>query len=107
LEHLPDWERYSEVLIEVYRGKGVRGRPPHEPVTLLRMLFRSYRHDVSGRDVESLTVLHLTFKWFVGRGVDELPPDHSTVAQFKKWMVENREGWRNLRDFRLARKDAN
>ena len=97
LEHLPDWERHSEVLIEVYRGKGVRGRPPYPPVMLLKMLFVSYLYNVSERDVESLTNLHLVVKWFVGLGVDELPPDHSTLSKFKKRIVENREGWERLR----------
>jgi len=38
---------------------------------LLKMLFVSYRYNVSERDVESLTNLHLVVKWFVGLGVDE------------------------------------
>jgi len=49
----------------------VRRRSPHAPVMLLKMLFVSYRYNVSERDVESLTNLHLVVKWFVGLGVDE------------------------------------
>jgi IS5 family transposase len=93
LDQLFDWGKYSEVLIERYQGKGLRGRPPYDPVVLLKMLFVSYLYNVSERDVESLTSMHLAVKWFVGLAVDEQAPDHSTLTKFKQRLVRDQAGW--------------
>ncbi|HHE73451.1 MAG TPA: transposase [Chloroflexi bacterium] len=92
LDSLFDWEKYSEVLIQIYQGKGLRGRPPYNPVVLLKMLFVSYLYNVSERDVESLTNVHLAVKWFVGLAVDERAPDHSTLTKFKQRLVKDQAG---------------
>jgi len=37
LNNLFDWDSYSEKLLMLYKGKGIEGRPPYDPVIILKM----------------------------------------------------------------------
>ena len=74
LKHLIDWEALTEDLIELYKGKGLVGRPPYQPSLVFKMLFVSYLYGVSERMVEELARYHLAIKWFLGLAADEAPP---------------------------------
>lgn len=83
------WERFSERLIELYQGRGERGRPPYDPVVILKMLILSYLYDLSERQTEVFANDSLSGKCFLGLAVDEPAPDHSTLTAFKKRIMEN------------------
>lgn len=83
LNELFPWAEMSADLIEAYRGRGIIGRRPYDPVQILKMLFVSYLYGISERQVEEMVNFHLVVKWFVGLAVDESAPDHSTLTQFK------------------------
>jgi len=95
LEKLFDWDVYSEAFIELYQGKGRRGRPPYNPMLIFKMLLISYLYDVSERDVERLVDENLIAKWFVGLAMDASPPDHSTLSAFKRRLIRG-QGWETL-----------
>ncbi len=95
LEELLDWEVYSEAFIELYQGKGRRGRPPYDPMLIFKMLLVSYLYNVSEREVERLVDENLIAKWFVGLAMDASPPDHSTLSAFKRRLIRGR-GWETL-----------
>ena len=38
LERVVNWSKFTEQLIELYDGRAEVGRPPYEPVVLLKML---------------------------------------------------------------------
>jgi hypothetical protein len=42
LRELVPWQRYAYRLLEHYRGKGMRGRPPIDPAIVLKMLLWMY-----------------------------------------------------------------
>ena len=92
LERLFDWEAQSQELIRLYKGQGLRGRPPYPPVLILKMLFLSYLYNVSERAMEELADVNLLVKWFLGLAVDEPAPDHSTLTAFKRRFLEG-ERW--------------
>jgi len=84
-----DWEVFSHKLLKWYRiseSKG-GGSLPYDPALLLRMLFLSYLYDISERQIEERVTFDLTFKYFVGLGVDEKAPDHSTLTYFKERLL--------------------
>ena len=56
---------------------------------MLKMLLLSYLYNVSERQVEDLCNLYLPAKSFLGLGVDEKAPDHSTLTAFKERILEN------------------
>ncbi len=84
-----DWEVFSHKLLKWYRiseSKG-GGNLPYDPALLLRMLFLSYLYNISERQIEERVTFDLTFKYFVGLGVDEKAPDHSTLTYFKERLL--------------------
>jgi len=87
LQELFDWEALCGDLIKLYKGKGLRGRPPYKPELTFKMLFLSYLYNVSERQMEQLATYHLAVKWFLGLAVDERAPDHSTLTKFKNRLI--------------------
>lgn len=89
LTEVVPWQRFTYKLVKYYRGRAKEGRPPYDPVVVLKMLLLSYLYDVSERQVEDLCNLYLPAKYFLGLGVDERPPDHTTLTAFKNRVLEN------------------
>ena len=83
LEEVVDWDVFAPKLVRLYQGKAKRGRPPYNPVVILKMLILSYLYDLSERQVEQYVNDSLSAKWFLGMAVDEAAPDHSTLTRFK------------------------
>ena len=82
LEEVVDWEIFTSRLVRLYRGKAKRGRPPYNPVVILKMLVLSYLYDLSERQMERQVNDSLSAKWFLGLAADEAGPDHSTLTKF-------------------------
>lgn len=72
-----------------YRGKGQIGKAPYNPTLILKMLLLSYLWNVSERMVEELANDSLSVGLFLGIGVNEKVPDHSTLTVFKNRLVQN------------------
>ena len=89
LKRVVPWERFSHKLVRYYRGHARLGRPPYDPATVLKMLLLAYLYNISERQVEDYCNLYLPAKYFLGLGVDERPPDHSTLTLFKRRILEN------------------
>ncbi|MBC7262723.1 MAG: transposase [Chloroflexi bacterium] len=83
------WEQFTAKLVQYYRGRAQEGRPPYDPVVVLKMLLVSYLYNISERDTEDLANFYLPVKYFLGLGVDEKAPDHSTLTAFKNRILEN------------------
>jgi len=93
LSQVIDWDVYNDLLLPAYKGLAETGRPPYPPVVLLKMLVIAYLYGFSERQVEEATTYHLAIKEFVGLGITEAAPDHSTLSDFKARMREA-GGWR-------------
>jgi len=85
-------------LIEAYKGGGEYGPPPYPPEKILRMLLVPFIFNISEREAEQVARFNLLAKYFVGLGVDELPPDHSTLTVFKDRLLkyQGKRAWENL-----------
>ena len=88
LKQIISWERFTEKLIKLYKDGGMYGRPPFEPALLLKMEMIAYLYNLSERQVETYVNDNLSAKYFVGLAVDQKAPDHSTLAKFKKRLIE-------------------
>jgi len=89
LKRIVPWQRFSQELVQYYQGRAKHGRPPYDPGVVLKMLLLSFLYNISERQVEDLCNLYLPAKCFLGLGVDERPPDHTTLSAFKKRILEN------------------
>lgn len=86
-KELIDWEAFTSRCLRWYTGGGRVGRPPYNPATLLRMLFYSYLYDFSERVTEESVNDSLSAKYFLGLGVNEPAPDHSSLTYFKERLL--------------------
>jgi IS5 family transposase len=92
LNQVIDWDAFVDVLLPAYRGLAETGRPPYSPVLMLKMLVIAHLYNFSERQVEEAANYHLAIKEFVGLGVDECAPDHSTLSDFNRRLKEM-GGW--------------
>ena len=84
-----DWSVFTRKLMKLYKGGGEYGPPPYDPALILRMLLVSYLYNISERATEEFVRYFIPAKYFVGLGVDELPPDHSTLTVFKERLLKH------------------
>jgi IS5 family transposase len=89
LRGIVEWSRYSRKFLDYYRGKGEVGQAPYDPAMILKMLLISYLYNISERQTEVVANENLPVKFFVGLGVDEKAPDHSTLTWFKNRVTQN------------------
>ena len=89
LDEIIPWEYFAEQLIQLYMGGAMYGRPPFDPIMMLKMLLLAYLYDISERQIEQQINDSLSMKYFLGLAVDEKAPHHSTLCKFKKRLHEN------------------
>jgi len=92
------WERFTQGMLSVYKGGGEYGPTPYAPDKILRMLLVPYLFNISEREAENVVRFNLLAKYFVGLGVDELPPDNSTLTVFKDRLLkaQGQKAWESL-----------
>ncbi len=88
LNQLIDWECFTDRIIELYRGGGEYGRPPFNPTQILKMCLLAYFYNLSDRQVEVHVNENLPAKYFVGLGLDQKAPDHSTLTVFRNRLIK-------------------
>jgi hypothetical protein len=64
-------------------------KPTHIVPRLVRALLVGYLFDWSGRQLEFQIRYNLVVKWFVGYGVFDAGPDHTTLNRFETWVCEH------------------
>lgn len=106
LRHLVDWDKFVRPLLQVYKGGAEVGGVPYHPSVLFRMLLLSYLYKLSERQVEEYVNDSLAAKYFLGLGVDQKAPDHSSLTVFKDRVLAKKgpQGFQELfgRVVRLA-----
>jgi IS5 family transposase len=82
------WGTIVAPILTAYKGGAEFGPSPYHPEKLLRMLLVAYLFGISERRCEEMVNDTLSAKYFVGLGVDESAPDHSTLTVFKTRITE-------------------
>ena len=84
LDKAIDWHEFTPKLVEAYKGKACRGESPYHPLILFKMLLLAYLLNVSERAIEEQCYWYIPVRLFVGLGVHDAVPDHSTLTLFKR-----------------------
>jgi len=87
LNEMLDWRKYTQKMMRWYKGRAEYGRPPFDPVVLLKMLLVAYLYNLSERQVEAYINDSMSAKYFLGLGMDQPAPDHTTLTKFKERMI--------------------
>jgi IS5 family transposase len=64
------------------------GRPPFPPIVMFRALLLAQWYDLSDRDLEEALCDRLSFRRFVGLGMEQATPDHTTLCRFRERLNE-------------------
>lgn len=64
------------------------GRPPFPPLVMFRALLLAQWYGLSDRDLEEALCDRLSFRRFVGLGMEQPTPDHSTLCRFRERLNE-------------------
>jgi transposase len=73
-----------------HQGSGKGSAVVHPVPRLVRALLVKYLFDLSYRETEEKIDRDLLVKWFVGYGLFESPPDHTTLQRFEIWVLSHR-----------------
>ncbi|MCW4004306.1 MAG: transposase [Candidatus Bathyarchaeota archaeon] len=82
-----EWNVFSDKLVQLYKGEGIVGRPPFDPVMMLKVELLAYLYNLSERQVEVYINENIPAKYFLGMAVDEKAPDHSSLTVFRERLV--------------------
>lgn len=81
-----DWRALEALVSEVYAAR--TGRPSWPPLVLFKALLLQQWYGLSDPGLEEALGDRLSFRSFVGLGLDEGQPDHSTLSRFRKMLRE-------------------
>lgn len=76
-------ELWHEQLLVSYKGGAELGASAYRPVLVFKMLFLSYLFQLSEREIERTVNDSICMKQFLGLGLMDKAPDHSTITKFK------------------------
>src|SRR5512133_603949 len=71
---------------EYFHSSGPGTKPSYTIEQLVRTLLVKYLFNWSLRETEAALNSNLLMRWFVGYGVLEAVPDHSTLERFEQWL---------------------
>ncbi len=75
-----DWDRFSELVAGVYSAG--EGRPSYPPLTMVKVLLLEQWYNLSEPRMEEVLGDRISFRRFVGLGLQDDTPDYSTVRRF-------------------------
>ena len=86
IEELLNWGPLSYRLDKHCRK--LDGRPPFPPLVMFRALLLAQWYSLSDRELEEALCDRLSFRRFVGLGLEQATPDHTTLCRFRERLNE-------------------
>lgn len=83
---LIDWSRVERLLEGIYASG--TGRPANPPLLLFKVLLLESWYGLGDPAMEEALGDRLSFRRFVGLGLEEGVPDHSTISRFRTLLTE-------------------
>lgn len=81
-----DWEAVERLVGGLHASR--TGRPAWAPLTMVKALLLQHWYGLSDPGLEEALSDRLSFRRFVGLGLDEGQPDHSVISRFRKALRE-------------------
>lgn len=96
IERLVDWERIANLVDGIYAAPS--GRPSYPPVVMVKIMVLQQWYDASDEAMEEALWDRISFKRFVGLGIEDNVPDHTTLSRFRKEVAERSLGRRLFKE---------
>ena len=82
IDNAVDWERLGQVVAGVHAA--ARGRASYPPLLMVKVLLLQQWYTLSDPQLEEALGDRLSFRRFVGLGLQDATPDHSTISRFRQ-----------------------
>lgn len=82
-----DWKPMEKALQGMYPA--TTGRPPCAPLTLFKMSLLQHCYGLSDPQCEELVADRMSWRRFVGMGLQDKVPDETTLVRFRQRLVEH------------------
>ena len=93
LQALVEFADLEQACAPFHDQSATRGRPVvHSVPRLLRALFIKYWYDLSLRALEERLRNDMLVRWFVGYGLHQTTPDHTTLHHFEAYLYQEHPG---------------
>lgn len=89
LDELVKWYRF-EKLLKGLRNAESSGRPAYPALLMFKALLLQSLYGLSDAELEDALADRLSFRKFVGLGLEEAVPDHTTLCRFRNLLVEEK-----------------
>ena len=76
-----DWERFAMLVEGIYSAD--EGRPSYPPLMMVKVLLLEQWYNLSDPHMEEALGDRISFRRFVGLGLQDETPDHSTISRFR------------------------
>jgi transposase, IS5 family len=86
IDGLIDWVAVGAVLSGIYGS--TTGRPSYPPLVLLKVLLLQGWYGLSDPGMEEALADRLSFRRFIGLGLEDAVPDHSTISRFRTLLMQ-------------------
>ena len=96
IERVVDWKRLTKLVNGIYAAPA--GRPSYPPVVMVKIMVLQQWYDASDEAIEEALWDRVSFKRFVGLGIEDDVPDHSTISRFRKEVAERGLGQRLFKE---------
>ena len=83
-----DWGRFNRLVEGVYSAS--EGRPSYPPLTMVKVLLLEQWYNLSDPQMEEALGDRISFRRFVGLGLQDDTPDHSTISRFRGILTEKK-----------------
>ena len=81
-----DWERFEELTADIYSAR--EGRPSYPPLMMVKILLLEQWYSLSDPQMEEALGDRISFRRFVGLGLQDNTPDYSTISRFRTVLDE-------------------
>ena len=81
-----DWQRLGRLVSGVHSA--AEGRPSYPPLTMVKVLLLEQWYNLSDPQMEEALGDRISFRRFVGLGLGDDTPDHSTISRFRSALGE-------------------
>lgn len=82
IDGLMEWPPLARLLQRIYAA--AEGRPAYPPLTMFKALLLQQWYTLSDPQLEEALADRLSFRRFVGLGLEQEVPDHSTISRFRQ-----------------------
>lgn len=87
LNEVLDFGPIEEACAEYHHKTGPGRKAEHVVSRLVRALLVGYLYGLSLRKLEERLDTDMLVRWFVGYGLEDRVPDHSTLERFELWLI--------------------